>query len=256
MEAAEDQVGRALVVGDDELLHRVVDRRLDRRAEACAHVDTIGTERERGGEATAIAETAARQHRHAHLVGGGGDQDEAGNVVLTGMAGAFETVDRNGIDAHPLGGQRMADGGAFVDDGDAVRLEMLDMLLRAMAGGFDDGDTHVDDRPAIVGIGRRRYRGQDGEVHPERLVGHRPAAFDLAAQIVGRRLGEGGEDAEAAGVGHRRGQFGAADPHHAALHDRMFDTEQVGDACAQRHQSASTMVTLAMPPPSHMVWRP
>ena len=41
-----------------------------------------------------------------------------------GMAGAFEAVDRDGVDAHALGRQRVAHRGALVDHLDAVRLEV------------------------------------------------------------------------------------------------------------------------------------
>src|SRR5690606_4014157 len=44
-------------------------------------------------------------------------------------------------------------------------------------------------------------------------------------------LGESGDDAQAAGVGHRRGQLGEADEVHATLDDRVLDAEQFGDAC-------------------------
>ena len=65
-----------------------------------------------------------------------------------------------------------------------------------------------------------------------------------------------GDDAETAGVRHSACQFGIADALHAALHDRMLDAAQFGETRLQSHQSASTIVTLAMPPPSHMVCRP
>ena len=79
------------------LLDRIVDRRLDGRAEARAHVDPVRAQRERGHEAAPVAEAAARDHRDLELVGGGRDQDQAGNIVLARVAGAFEAVDRDGI---------------------------------------------------------------------------------------------------------------------------------------------------------------
>ena len=56
------------------------------------------------------------------------------------------------------------------------------------------------------------------------------AALDLLAQLVRRRLGQRGDEAERAGVGDRGDQFGAADPLHAALHDRVLDAEHFGEA--------------------------
>src|SRR6516225_1990972 len=109
-------------------------------------------------------------------------------IVLARMAGAFKTVDRDRIRAHALGRQRVADAGALVHDLDAVLLELGDMLLRLVAGGLDDLDAALDDGLAVFGIGRRLDRGQDGQVHAERLVGHGTAARDLPGQILRRRL--------------------------------------------------------------------
>src|SRR3546814_12024032 len=52
---------------------------------------------------------------------------------------------------------------------------------------------------------------------------------DLAGEVVRGRLGEASDDPQAAGVGHRRGQFGIADEVHAALDDRMLDAEEFCD---------------------------
>jgi len=127
------------------------------------------------------------------------------------MARTFEPVDRHDVDAHPLCRHGMAYGGTFMDDGDAVRLEVVDMLLGTMACRLDDRHAAVDDRPAIFGIGRRRDRRQDRQVHPERLVGHGPAAVDFTPQIVGRRLSERGQHSQPTRIGHRRSQLGADD---------------------------------------------
>ena len=66
-------------------------------------------------------------------------------IVLTGVTGAFEAVDRDGVHAHPLGRQAMADAGALMDDDDAVLLEFLDVLGRLVAGRLDDLHAAVDD---------------------------------------------------------------------------------------------------------------
>src|SRR5512134_3833901 len=52
---------------------------------------------------------------------------------LAGMAGAFKTVDRKRVDAHPLRRQAVTDAGAVVDDLDAVLLELDDVFLRLVA---------------------------------------------------------------------------------------------------------------------------
>ena len=108
----------------------------------------------------------------------------------------------------------MTDSGALLDHDDAARLEIVDMFPRLLARSLDDCHAAVDDRLAIFGIGRWMDGRQDGEVHAERLVGHRPATIGLATKVVGRWLGERGRDPGAARIGDRRGKLRAADPHH------------------------------------------
>ena len=176
---AEDQLGLALVIGDDLFLDPLMDRALLGAHEARAHVDAFGAQRKRCDQAAAIAEAAGRDHRNLHLVGGHGNQDQPGRVVLAGMAGAFKAVDRNRIDPHALRRQRVADAGAFVHDHDAVLLEFGDVLLRLVARGLDDLDAAFDDGLAIFGVRRRLDRRQDGQVDAERLVGQAAAARDF-----------------------------------------------------------------------------
>ena len=99
----------------------------------------------------------------------------------------------------------------------------------------------------VLRVRRRRDRRQDREVHAERLIGHGAAARDLLPQILGCRLRECREDAEPARVGDCRGEFGRADPLHAALNDRIFDFEKFGDlvriAAADVPRSRSTEYT-------------
>jgi len=125
----------------------------------------------------------------------------------------------------------VADGGAFVDDLDAVLLEVVDVFLRFIAGCFDDFDAGLDDRVAVFGIGRRFERGQDGQVHAERFVRQVAAAFDFLCQLFRRRLRQRGDETECAGVGDGGDQLRAADPLHAALDDGVLDPEHFGEAC-------------------------
>ncbi len=230
---AEDQLGLALVIGDDLLLDELVDRALLGGHEARPHVDALGTERQRGDEAAGVCKSARGDHRDLDLVGGGRDQDQAGGVVLTRMAGAFETVDRDGVDAHALGRERVADAGAFVHDLDAVLLEFVDMLLRLVAGGLDHCDTALDDGGAIFGVRRRLDRGQDGEVDAKRLVGEVAAARDFPGQVLRGRLGQRRDEAERAGIRNGGDQLGAPDPLHAALDDRVLDADEFREPCLQ-----------------------
>ena len=164
------------------------------------------------------------------------DQDQAGTIILAGVAGALETVDRNHVDALPFRRHRVTHGGAFMQDQNAVRFELGPNLGDGGGpGGLDDLDPAVDNRLGVGAVVGRIDGRKDGQIDPERLAGHRFAALDLVAQGFRRGLRQGGENAQAAGIGHRRRQLGHADALHAALHDGVGDAEQVGDTGLERH---------------------
>ena len=144
------------------------------------------------------------------------------------MARAFKAIDRDRVDAHALRRQRVAHAGAFVHDHDAVLLEFVDVFLGLVAGRLDDLDTALDDGLAIFRVRRRLDRGKDGEIDAERLVGEAAAARDLFCQVLRRRLRQRGDEAERAGVGNGCDQFRASHPLHPALHDRVFDADELG----------------------------
>jgi hypothetical protein len=190
----------------------------------------VGAERQRRDKAARVAEPARRHERDLEPVGGAGNEDEAGDIVLARVTRAFEAVDRDRIDAEPLGFQGMADRGAFVDDLDARGLEHWDVFLGVVPRRLDDLDAGSDDRVHIRIVRHGLDRRQDREIDAEGLVGHLPAARDLLGEVLRRGLCEAGQEAECAGVGDGRDQLGAADPLHAALDDRMLHSEKLGKA--------------------------
>ncbi len=125
----------------------------------------------------------------------------------------------------------MTHGGALVNHLDAVFLEDRQPFLRVVAGGFHRLDATLDDGLDIAGVVRLLDRGQEGQVDAERLVGHFPATADFLGQRRRSGLGQCGNHAQAAGIGHGGGQFGIADMVHAALNDRVLDTKQFSDSC-------------------------
>ena len=131
----------------------------------------------------------------------------------------------------------MADGGAFVDHLDAGSVERGKHLDRIVAGGFDDLDAAFDDCLDHAFVIGGIDHGQKGQVYAERLVGHLAAFGDFIGQCCCSRLGQRGNDAQSAGVGHRSGEFGKPYIMHAALDDRMFDTEKLCNACFHRVSS-------------------
>src|SRR3546814_9834115 len=104
--------------------------------------DAVGAKRECGCQTATIAESAAGDHRNLELVGRNRNQDQARDVILARMSRALETVDRDRVDAHALGRQRMTHRRALVHDLDAVRPEVVDMFLRLVARRFQIGRAH------------------------------------------------------------------------------------------------------------------
>ena len=62
----------------------------------------VSAEGERRDETASVGKTAGCEHRDGDLLGCGGDQHETRDVVLTGVAGAFEAVDADAIDTRVL----------------------------------------------------------------------------------------------------------------------------------------------------------
>ena len=99
MHGAEDQVGAALVIVDDRLLHVLMDVGFHRRHEARAHVDAVAAQRQRRHQAARIGDAARGDDRDRQLVRRRREQDQAADIVLARMAGAFQAVDRDAVDA-------------------------------------------------------------------------------------------------------------------------------------------------------------
>jgi hypothetical protein len=237
VQAAQDKSRVALAGIHQRLLDVVVNRRFLCRAEARTHVHAFGAERQCRRHAATVADAARSDHRHVERLHRERDQHQTGHVVFPGVTGAFESVDADDVDAVALRRQRMTHRDAFVDQHHATRLRLVDEGLRIVAGGFEDADAGIENDVEVGLVGRRLDRRQYRQIHAERCIGHAAAAFDLLRQRLGRGLGERRQDAQTAGVRHRRRQFRRADPHHSALHDGVADAQHVGDACL--HDSSS-----------------
>jgi hypothetical protein len=96
------------------------------------------------------------------LIGRGGDEDQAGDVVLTGMPGAVKAVDGDRVDSQRLGLDRVAHGSGLMDDLDAGWLEDLEELGRIVARRFHYRDARLHDRLGVFHVRRRCDRRQDG----------------------------------------------------------------------------------------------
>lgn len=191
--AAQDEFGIRLLGLDDLLLDILVDGRLDGAHEAGAHVDALGAQADRRGETLAVREPAAGDEGHGQGLSRAGQQDEVRDVGLADVAGAFEAVDGEVVDAQADGGLRVSDRGAFVEDLAVGGFELLDYRAGGVAGCFDDADPLVDHHLRVGGVVRWDHGGEEGEVYGEGGGGHGATAADLFAEVFGRGLGEGCE---------------------------------------------------------------
>src|SRR6476619_2827980 len=215
-----------------------MDRRLGGAHEPRAHIDAVGAEGKRCHQASTVGEAAGGDHRDVDLGGRRGEQDQAGNVVLAGMACTFEAVDADAVDAKALSFDRVAHRGALVQHLDAVVVEHRQVRRWVGARGFDDLDARVDDHLPVLVIRRRVDGREDRQVHAERLVGQIAALGDLAGQIRGRRLRQRGDETQRTGIRHRRNKCRAATPLHTTLHHGMLDPERLGELRPYRHRGA------------------
>ena len=229
-QGAHDQAGIELRRVEDGLFHVLVDRGLLRGDEAGAHVHPVRAEGQRGHEGATIGHSAGGKEGDLQFLCRAGQQDEVRHVILARVAAALEAVDAHRVAADGLCLQGVTDGGALVDHLHPRLLQAGKPLLRVVAGGLDDLHAPVDDGLHVARIVRRGEGWQEGQVHAERLVRHLAALGDLGGEQFGRALGQAGDDPHPSGIGDRRGQFCQSDIVHAALHDGVFDAEQVCDA--------------------------
>ena len=179
---AHDQHGVEFGRLDQGLLYIVVDWRFLRGDEAGTHVHAGGPHRQRRDKAPRVGHAARRHERNLQFVRRTGQQDHVRDVVLAGMAAAFEAIDADSVAADLLGLERVPHRGAFVDHLDASGFQRRHILLGAAAGGLHRLDAAFLDSSDIFRIWRRGEARQESKVHTERLVRHVAAARDLLGQ--------------------------------------------------------------------------
>ena len=133
-----------------------------------------------------------------------------------------------------------------MDDLGAARLDPVHVELGVAAGGFDDADALIDDDVDQAAVVLGNQGRQKGQVDPEGAVGEGAGSRDSIGKALRGLEGEGGQDPQPPGFGHRRHQLGLRDPHHSALDDRMLDSEILGHPCLEnlRHRSSPVVSTL------------
>lgn len=189
-----DKSGVGFLCVDDGLLDVVVDGCFDSAHEARTHVDTTGTESQRGGQTLTVCETSRRDEWNTtQRLPGSAEQDEVGNVCLANMSSAFEAVNGQEVNAKLDRRLCVSDGGALVQDDSASSLELLDDWSRAVSRRLNNIDLLLDNNASVCGIVRGNHGREEGQVDAKRLVGHRSASSDLFAQVFGCGLGESGK---------------------------------------------------------------
>mmetsp|Transcript_13568 Transcript_13568/g.56777 ORF Transcript_13568/g.56777 Transcript_13568/m.56777 type:complete len:200 (-) Transcript_13568:329-928(-) len=154
---------------DQRLLDVGVDGRLGGGHEARAHVHARRPQAERGGELATVAAAATHDEGHAQLARGERQKQPVSHLLLARVAGALEAVHRDDVGAQALCGEGVAHGDTLVDDDEAGGLELLDPFSRVAAGGLHHADALADDDVGVRAVVRRRERGQQRQVHAERL---------------------------------------------------------------------------------------
>jgi hypothetical protein len=218
---AQNELRVRLLRINNSLLDVLVDRGFDRAHETGTHVNALSSQGQRSGQTLPVRETSRSDERHSHSLASARQQDEVGNVALTDVAGAFEAINREEVDAEFDGAQGVADRGALVQDdtGRVGFFQLLDDGAWAVAGGFHDADSLFQEDAGVGGVVWGHHGGEEGEVYSEGVRGHGFAAADLFAKVFGCGLGQGRDETQTAGVGDGGGELGVAHPHHAALDD-------------------------------------
>ena len=185
------------------------------------------------------AHTSRTDERNGELPASHGLENEVSDIHLSGVAGALEAVEGDRVHSHSLGGLCVPGGDALVDDLDSVLLELLHELGGRAAGSFDNLDSGVDDDVLERGVVDRREHGKNGEVNAYGALAARLeealSLVDLGGESLRSRLGESGDEAEAAGVGDGGGEASEADVMHTPLDHRVLDVEHLGDGSGDGH---------------------
>lgn len=127
------------------------------------------------------------------------------------MARTLEPINTQKVDAELDGALGMANGGTLVQHDTAGLFELGNDGPGAVPGRLDNVDPFVDDGLGVGAVVGGVERGEEGDVDAKGVLGEGAALLDLLAELRGRGEDEGRDDAQAAGVGDGRGEFGVAD---------------------------------------------
>ena len=169
--------------------------------ESRAHVDAAGTETERRGKSPTVGETTAGDKGNLQGLAGLAEEDEIGNVALADVAGAFETVDAEEVDAELNGALGMSNTCTLVKNDHTSLLELRDDRSGRVTRRLHDLDALIDNSLSVCAVVRGDHSGEKSDIHAEGVLSEGSAALDFFAQGGGRGEDESGDDTETAGVG-------------------------------------------------------
>src|SRR5579864_1538074 len=116
-------------------------------------------------------------------------------------------------------------------DLDTRVFETTHVWLWIATGRLDDPHPKLIDSIDVFMIGRGRKLRKQREIHAEWLISHFPAPGNFLCKQFRRLLCQGSDNAQAAGVGNRRGKFCEANVMHPSLNDGIFNLEKPGYTC-------------------------
>jgi hypothetical protein len=156
------------------------------------------------------------------------------------MARTLNPVDTDTIHTNTLRAQRMLQCHTLVNHQYIVLLQELQNRHRITCR-LDNLDPFLNSNLRVGHVIRLDDSGEKSDVHAEGLGGHSASFADLSAKELGRGLRQSGEEAEAASVGDGADELRFADPHHAALHDGLFDADRLREPGFDGHDCGGVM---------------
>ena len=187
-----------------------------------AHLHALRAQHQGRRHASAVGDTACGDDRNAQCVYDLRNERHGGQ--LTDVAAAFHTLCDNRICTCALHALCQCNRSNDRHNLNACVLPVRDILARIACAGGQHFDLLVNGQLCQI----VRIRGEQHDVHTERLVRDGTRLMDLLTDVIDRSRAAR-DNSQTACLGNRSSQMVLRDPRHSALHDRVFDTEKFCD---------------------------
>ena len=214
--------GRNVGSLEDELLVLIRNIALVGCEEHGAALYAFGAEHHGSCHAAAVCNAACGDDRNAQCIYDLRNERHGGQ--LTDVAAAFHTLCDNRICTCALHTLCQCNRSNDRHNLNACVLPVRDILARIACAGGQHFDLLVDGQLCQI----VRIRGEQHDVHTERLVRDGTRLMDLLTDVIDRSCAAR-DNAQTACLGNRSSQMVLRDPRHRALHDWVFDTEKFCD---------------------------